>query len=691
MNKKHWSLLTSYLVSYCGVAIVACAIIGIFMFNASYRSMRASASANIQERLRIALEDFDNQREAMHTVSLYVSNQLVFKPHYFGKNKVLEIELLEALASYEGYVQVASEFFLYYHGMDIVFRSAGNTTDKSVFLGQMKLRAEQLDDMEGARILREGNSIYALFPVYPYGRSSVEQGSAVLGFVIQPSMLFARLELVSGGMNGHVLLDVNGTRMLDAFEEKPTGKTVALSADLEDLHLSLVVDADTLFPHAEWMNYLNVSLFVLCFLLLLALASGLGYSRYAPIQQVFRKYAPDKRARIMDMGELDELLRASREQSMQYLLRIQAQMSMLRRQFLGRLLTGEYTEDLESRLKAADTRLYSCFGIVRLLSKRKLPEHLWEHIEQLSDENCGVYCISGERENCLHVFISAEKEESVTNVREMLENLLDFGDPRGAVEVCQSPVYRDLSETHLMYRSLLNRKSHGEAAFENCESIDEILAAMEEGDPGKAKNLFRKFAQKLAEETVGEADLRYRLLDAATDLLRATREQAGGRLQGCVEALLDAENSAMMMERMEKIITQTAQAYSEEQKEENTGLAGKMLPYIAEHCAEYDMSLERVGEHFGISSGHVSRIVKRETGESYKEYVTALRVDRAKQLLAEENMRVADVCPLVGYANISHFIKVFKAQTGITPAKYREITRAEAFCEASETRRMESL
>ena len=100
MNKKHWSLLTSYLVSYCGVAIVACAIIGIFMFNASYRSMRASASANIQERLRIALEDFDNQREAMHTVSLYVSNQLVFKPHYFGKNKVLEIELLEALASY---------------------------------------------------------------------------------------------------------------------------------------------------------------------------------------------------------------------------------------------------------------------------------------------------------------------------------------------------------------------------------------------------------------------------------------------------------------------------------------------------------------------------------------------------------------------------------------------------------------
>ena len=48
------------------------------------------------------------------------------------------------------------------------------------------------------------------------------------------------------------------------------------------------------------------------------------------------------------------------------------------------------------------------------------------------------------------------------------------------------------------------------------------------------------------------------------------------------------------------------------------------------------------------------------------------RILYARHLLQSENIPVAELCTRVGYTNVSHFIKVFKAQTGLTPAAWRK-------------------
>ena len=55
-----------------------------------------------------------------------------------------------------------------------------------------------------------------------------------------------------------------------------------------------------------------------------------------------------------------------------------------------------------------------------------------------------------------------------------------------------------------------------------------------------------------------------------------------------------------------------------------------------------------------------------------RDYLIYLRIEYAKELLGQENISVADLCRKVGYGNVSHFIKLFREVTGVTPAKYRK-------------------
>ena len=83
-------------------------------------------------------------------------------------------------------------------------------------------------------------------------------------------------------------------------------------------------------------------------------------------------------------------------------------------------------------------------------------------------------------------------------------------------------------------------------------------------------------------------------------------------------------------------------------------------------------ALEYVASQFTTHPSYLSRIIKQELGIGYKEYLMELRMNKAKELLLDPNVSVANVCVMIGYTNTSHFIKLFQKHTGMTPAKYRD-------------------
>jgi AraC-like DNA-binding protein len=85
------------------------------------------------------------------------------------------------------------------------------------------------------------------------------------------------------------------------------------------------------------------------------------------------------------------------------------------------------------------------------------------------------------------------------------------------------------------------------------------------------------------------------------------------------------------------------------------------------------ITLESISESFYISPYYLSRSFKRVTGFTFIEYLNSLRIREAQQLLKESHLNVSDIADKVGYESQTHFGRVFKKITGLSPLQYRKM------------------
>lgn len=97
----------------------------------------------------------------------------------------------------------------------------------------------------------------------------------------------------------------------------------------------------------------------------------------------------------------------------------------------------------------------------------------------------------------------------------------------------------------------------------------------------------------------------------------------------------------------------------------------KILAYIQEHDTE-ELSLTALAETYNISSSRLSTLIKKELGLSFSEYITARRMQKAKELLKDDSRSIEEIAGAVGYHDYFYFTKVFKKTQGISPSKYRK-------------------
>ncbi len=95
------------------------------------------------------------------------------------------------------------------------------------------------------------------------------------------------------------------------------------------------------------------------------------------------------------------------------------------------------------------------------------------------------------------------------------------------------------------------------------------------------------------------------------------------------------------------------------------------LAFMREHCSEQHLSLGEVADHVYVSQWHLSKLLNRETGQSFFDLLGSLRVARAKELLADPSMRILDVAEATGFSDVAHFSRSFKRIAGCTPGEYR--------------------
>lgn len=95
----------------------------------------------------------------------------------------------------------------------------------------------------------------------------------------------------------------------------------------------------------------------------------------------------------------------------------------------------------------------------------------------------------------------------------------------------------------------------------------------------------------------------------------------------------------------------------------------KALELIQDHVNE-EIGLAQIADSIGVTPNYLSTIFNKVVGETFPQYVTKLRMEKAVILLREESMTVKEVATQVGYVSCRHFSKVFKKYNGHTPSEY---------------------
>ena len=108
-----------------------------------------------------------------------------------------------------------------------------------------------------------------------------------------------------------------------------------------------------------------------------------------------------------------------------------------------------------------------------------------------------------------------------------------------------------------------------------------------------------------------------------------------------------------------------------EHDEAAQSIPDKVIRYIRTHLAE-DLSLTRLAERFSFNPSYLSRLFKQTTGTTLISHINQIKLDEAKRLLGDTDLKIQDVAGNLGFDTPSYFRQFFRRLTGESPQKYRD-------------------
>ncbi len=142
----------------------------------------------------------------------------------------------------------------------------------------------------------------------------------------------------------------------------------------------------------------------------------------------------------------------------------------------------------------------------------------------------------------------------------------------------------------------------------------------------------------------------------------------------CVRHALTELQTCYNYEQLDSILSSTIQSSAiliKELKEKRDHIIHFVYEYLEENY-DKEITLDAVAEKLNISRSYLSTYFKEKTGDYFVDYVNSVRINKAKILLLNSDIRIQDAAQSAGYQNINSFNRMFKKLTGSTPSEFRK-------------------
>ena len=127
-----------------------------------------------------------------------------------------------------------------------------------------------------------------------------------------------------------------------------------------------------------------------------------------------------------------------------------------------------------------------------------------------------------------------------------------------------------------------------------------------------------------------------------------------------------------------KMISQAIEIRDQNSGNKNRSILKTAVDFIDSHYMDEEISLNTVANVANVSSNHFSALFSQNMGQTFIEYLTSLRMNKAKELLRCTGMRSSEIAGEIGYKDAHYFSYLFKKTQGMTPSDYRKAREEKA-------------
>lgn len=214
------------------------------------------------------------------------------------------------------------------------------------------------------------------------------------------------------------------------------------------------------------------------------------------------------------------------------------------------------------------------------------------------------------------------------------------------------------------------------------ESIQKIIREIKMGDREKLDQAVSEGVKNLAEGSSSIMKYRVFVMAFITEVFRFGSNKVN--IEKVFENQQDIYGHAMQMESPEELkdwLLETAGRLQDmvlsERDDTVKSFVEKAVEYVQEHYGEQNLSVETICRNLGVSTAYFSTLFKKETGKTFINYLTDCRMEKAVELLLEQDEKTYIVAEKVGYADPNYFSYVFKRKFGVSPSKYKVSKREQ--------------
>ncbi len=673
-----------YVLSYLSVVLAVCMAMGLALVRVASDQLRQAETEVYQARLAQTADYIERQLSTMEDIRLDVKTRLPFQPFYLNRQKTNEFELLDAFSRYAGFSPWIEEYYLWYQDDGKVFGTRSTYSERIFFQRVMKgMSAERMTEAlpEAGKMLFQvpetrSDTLMIALPFY-FGTARIPTGRCTLIFLVKLAQLRQTIWQMTGQpFDSGFALEYEGQTVLSTLTAERT-----LSGQGTKEKARVVIEEPSIAGLERLGSFerLMIWIVVLAVLLGTAIAVYAAWRSYQPIRKLYAKYGGSQKP-SNELQTLEELLSNSlkrnsfsQKQIEEQMEQLDLQQSWLKQQLVMMLITGNdspVVKELIQKMGFEMSHAHFALCFLYLQGDEGDRTGLVRSIEDFSDEECTLYAAELQENREYIVLMNFQEEEQC---RELLELLSDSLESRNlSVRVQWSRTCSQLNEIASAAIETLNTPpvalAVDNAEAEEEDALEQMAALTESGSTSQALALLETMIAQ-TENRYPSYLMRIYMLNRLVQQMMTLASREGVTLPPKSPGQ-DPDSVRETLEQLVRALCRKGAQRSSAEKPEG----GKTAAYVREHCLDGDISLSSTAEALGISTKQVSRLLRMEVDMTFKEYLLHLRMSAAQDFLREEGLSIAETAGRVGYFNISHFIKCFKAYTGMTPGEWKKLS-----------------